>query len=63
VAGVAVLIGVADELSVQFLVTGESDASGFLVLILLRMYQFINKQKVSFLDKRDKLLQIWVEIH
>lgn len=32
VASVAVLVGVADELSVQLLVTGEGDATGLLVL-------------------------------
>jgi hypothetical protein len=34
VASVAVLVGVADELSVQLLVTGEGDATGLLVLSL-----------------------------
>lgn len=33
-AGVAVLIGVADELGVQFLVTGKGDASGLLVFLV-----------------------------
>jgi hypothetical protein len=34
VASVALLIGVADELSVQLLVTGKGDSTGLLVLIL-----------------------------
>ena len=44
VAGIAVLIWVADELGVQLLVTGEGDASGFLVLFLFRTDHFICMQ-------------------
>ena len=48
VASVALLVGVADELGVQLLVTGEGDASGFLVILLLRIYHFVNTVQTMY---------------
>ena len=48
VASIALLVGVADELGVQLLVTGEGDASGFLVILLLRIYHFVNTVQTMY---------------
>jgi len=50
VASVAVLVGVADELSVQLLVTGEGDATGLLVLSLWK-----KKKRLNF-----RIFNLWI---
>ena len=48
VAGVALLVGVADELGVQLLVAGEGDASGLLVILLFRIDHFVNTLQTMY---------------